>query len=129
MKSSQPDSIPRMRSETSLSEVTSTIGVRRFFSPARARWLLLPKILTLLALLFVLFDPVSAVQKNESATGKLLVLPLLVGGIAVIAFVKLVGTAFLGAPRSPEAAKVHEGEAKGSLTTTGEHWALCWEVI
>ena len=32
----------------------------------------------------------------------------LVGGIAVIAFVKLVGCAFLGAPRSPRAAKVHE---------------------
>jgi len=40
----------------------------------RARWLLLPKILTLLALLFVLFDPVSAIQKDESANGKLLVL-------------------------------------------------------
>ena len=48
--------------------------MERRVSPARARWLLLPKILTLLALLFVLFDPVSAVQKNESATGKLLVL-------------------------------------------------------
>ncbi len=48
--------------------------MQRRVSPNRARWLLLPKILTLLALLFVLFDPVSAVQKNESAKGKLLVL-------------------------------------------------------
>jgi uncharacterized membrane protein len=48
--------------------------IQRRVSPIRTRWLLLPKILTLLALLFVLFDPVSAVQKNESANGKLLVL-------------------------------------------------------
>lgn len=46
----------------------------RRVSPSRARWLLLPKILTLLALLFVLFDPVSAVQKDEATQGKLLVL-------------------------------------------------------
>jgi uncharacterized membrane protein len=46
----------------------------RRVSPGKARWLLLPKILTLLALLVVLFDPVSAVQKNESVKGKLLVL-------------------------------------------------------
>ncbi len=43
-------------------------------SPVRARWLLLPKILTLLALLLVLFDPVSSIQKDETANGKLLVL-------------------------------------------------------
>ena len=48
--------------------------MRRRVSPARARWLLLPKLLTLLALLFGLFDPVSAVQKNEATQGKLLVL-------------------------------------------------------
>ena len=48
--------------------------MRRRVSPTKARWLLLPKLLTLLALLFVLFDPVSAVQKKESAQGKLLVL-------------------------------------------------------
>ncbi len=48
--------------------------LRRRVSPTRARWLLLPKILTLLALLFGLFDPVSAIQKNESTQGKLLVL-------------------------------------------------------
>jgi uncharacterized membrane protein len=48
--------------------------LRRRVSPVRARWLLLPKILTLLALLFVLFDPVSAIQKDESTQGKLLVL-------------------------------------------------------
>jgi hypothetical protein len=46
----------------------------RRVTPNRARWLMLPKILTLLALLFVLFDPVSAVQKNEATKGKLLVL-------------------------------------------------------
>ena len=46
----------------------------RRVSQNRARWLLLPKILTLLALLFVLFDPVSAVQQNEATKGKLLVL-------------------------------------------------------
>jgi len=48
--------------------------IRRRVPPARARWLLLPKVLTLLALLFVLFDPVSAIQKDESTQGKLLVL-------------------------------------------------------
>lgn len=46
----------------------------RRVSPGRARWLLLPKLLTLLALLFVLFNPVSAMQKTEPVTGKLLVL-------------------------------------------------------
>ncbi|HBG04658.1 MAG: hydrogenase [Geobacteraceae bacterium GWC2_58_44] len=35
----------------------------------------------------------------------------LVGGVAVISFVKLFGITFLGAPRSPEAAKVHEAPA------------------
>ena len=48
--------------------------MRRRVSPGRARWLLLPKILTLVALLFVLFNPVSAMQKDESVKGKLLVL-------------------------------------------------------
>ncbi|HTV42409.1 MAG TPA: glutamine amidotransferase [Candidatus Sulfotelmatobacter sp.] len=46
----------------------------RRVSPGRARWLLLPKVLTVLALLFVLFNPVSAMQKNEQVKGKLLVL-------------------------------------------------------
>ena len=46
--------------------------MERRVSPIRARWLLLPKGLTMLALLFVLFDPVSAIQKDESANGKLL---------------------------------------------------------
>jgi hydrogenase-4 component B len=35
----------------------------------------------------------------------------LVGGVAVLSFVKLFGITFLGAPRSPEAAKVHEAPA------------------
>ncbi len=48
--------------------------MERRVSPIRARWLLLPKVLTMLALLFVLFDPVSAIQKAESVNGKLLVL-------------------------------------------------------
>jgi len=48
--------------------------MQRRLSPGRARWLLLPKILTLLALLFAVFDPVSAVQKKQAAAGRLLVL-------------------------------------------------------
>ena len=40
----------------------------------------------------------------------------------------LAWTSMGGATLYIEAAKVHESEAKGSLTTTGEHWALCWEV-
>ena len=48
--------------------------LRRRHSPIRARWLLLPKCLTALALLFALFNPVSALQKNEAAKGKVLVL-------------------------------------------------------
>jgi len=48
--------------------------LRQRHSPARARWLLLPKCLTVLALLVALFNPVSALQKNEAAKGKLLVL-------------------------------------------------------
>ncbi len=48
--------------------------LQRRVAPARARWLLLPKVLTLLLLLFALFDPVSAVQRAESAKGKLLAL-------------------------------------------------------
>ncbi len=46
----------------------------RRVSPVRARWLLTPKVVTALLLLLVLFDPVSALQKVESAKGKLLVL-------------------------------------------------------
>ena len=46
----------------------------RRVTPGKARWLMLPKLLTALAVLAVLFDPVSAVQKNELAAGKLLVL-------------------------------------------------------
>ena len=48
--------------------------ILRRVQPGKARWLLLPKVLALVALLFVLFDPVSAVQKNEVTKGKLLVL-------------------------------------------------------
>lgn len=43
-------------------------------SPPRARWLLLPKLLVLLFLLILLFDPVSAIRKSEPVKGKLLVL-------------------------------------------------------
>ncbi len=48
--------------------------LQRRVNSARARWLLMPKLLTLLLLLFALFDPVSAVQRVESARGKLLAL-------------------------------------------------------
>jgi uncharacterized membrane protein len=48
--------------------------LRRRVPVARARWLMIPKLLVLFLLLLLLFDPVSAVQKTESANGKLLVL-------------------------------------------------------
>ncbi len=43
-------------------------------SPAKARWLLAPKILILALLLLVLFDPVSAIQRSEPVKGHLLAL-------------------------------------------------------
>ena len=43
-------------------------------TPLAARWIALPKWLTLLLLLLALFDPVSLLQKSEPAKGKLLAL-------------------------------------------------------
>jgi hydrogenase-4 component B len=48
----------------------------------------------------------------------------LVGGIALICFVKLYGITFLGAPRSPEAARVHEAPLT-MLVPMGVLAALC----
>jgi hydrogenase-4 component B len=48
----------------------------------------------------------------------------LVGGIALISFVKLFGITFLGAPRSPEAAGVHEAPAT-MLAPMGVLAGLC----
>ena len=43
-------------------------------APVAAPWIALPKWITLLLLLLALFDPVSALQKSEPATGRLLAL-------------------------------------------------------
>jgi uncharacterized membrane protein len=42
--------------------------------PGKAGWLITPKVLTLVLLLLVLFDPVSAIQKSEPLKGNLLAL-------------------------------------------------------
>ena len=46
----------------------------RRLPPAKARWLITPKLLALVLLLVILFDPVSAIQKSEPVKGNLLAL-------------------------------------------------------
>lgn len=46
----------------------------RRLPPAKAKWLMAPKLLTLGLLLLVLFDPVSAIRKSEPLKGNLLAL-------------------------------------------------------